>query len=72
MDGPYGKKILHKTECKIVSTKVYKTLPKEEWIGVKGTHEAIVTEKGIRMVAAMIGIKSKPTIKRDKFIFKQN
>ena len=64
-----GAMVNHKTECKIVSTKVYKTLSKEEWICVKGTHEAIVTEKEIKTVAAMVRVKSKPTVKRDKFIF---
>ncbi|GAA6410244.1 recombinase family protein [Blautia hominis] len=64
-----GTMVNHKTECRVVSTKLCKTLPRDEWICVKGTHEAIVTEEELKSVAAMVRIKKKPMVKREKFIF---
>lgn len=48
-----GTMVNHKTENMIVAVKSGKSLPREEWICVPNTHEAIVTKKEFEKVLSM-------------------
>lgn len=54
----------HKTEVTVVSSKTAVQIPREDWICVEGTHEAIVTREELDRVAAMAKRnKPKDTVK---------
>ena len=62
----------HKTEITVVSSKISVQIPREEWICVEGTHEAIVTKEELDQVAAMVKRqKQTGTVKRrdSKYLF---
>lgn len=44
----------HKTESTVVSSRISVQIPREEWICVEGTHEAIATREELDQVAAMV------------------
>lgn len=59
----------HKTEITVVSTKISVQIPREEWICVEGTHEAIVTKEELDQVAAMVKNLKPAKVKRPKVLF---
>lgn len=56
-----GHMVSHKTQTKSFKNKKLIALPKEEWIVVKNTHEAIIDEETFELVQKFISVKKQPT-----------
>lgn len=64
-----GTMVGHKTERAVVANKAAIYLPREEWICVEGTHEAIVTKEELDQVASMVKKLKSVKVKRPKALF---
>lgn len=56
-----GHMVSHKTQTKSFKNKKLVKVPKEDWIIVKNTHEAIIDEETFEIVQKFIHVKKKPT-----------
>lgn len=55
-----GHMVSHKTQTKSFKNKKLVSVPKEEWIIVRNTHEAIVDEETFELVQKFISVKKRP------------
>lgn len=55
-----GHMVSHKTQTKSFKNKKPVAVPKEEWIVVKNTHEAIIDEETFELVQKFISVKKRP------------
>lgn len=55
-----GYMVSHKTQTKSFKNKKLVAVPKEDWIVVKNTHEAIVDEETLELVQKFISVKKRP------------
>ena len=55
-----GHMVSHKTQTKSFKNKKLVPVPKEEWIVVKNTHEAIIDEETFELVQKFISVKKRP------------
>lgn len=56
-----GHMVSHKTTTKSFKNKKLVNVPKEDWIVVKNTHEAIIDEDTFELVQKFISVKKRPT-----------
>lgn len=56
-----GHMVSHKTQTKSFKNKKLVKVPKEDWIIVKNTHEAIIDEETFEIVQKFIHVKKQPT-----------
>ena len=52
--------VSHKTQTKSFKNKKPVAVPKEEWIIVRNTHEAIIDEETFELVQKFISVKKQP------------
>ncbi len=57
-----GHMVSHKTQTKSFKNKKLVSVPKEEWIIVRNTHEAIVDEETFELVQKFISVKKRPNM----------
>lgn len=55
-----GHMVSHKTQTKSFKNKKPVPVPKEDWIVVRNTHEAIIDEETFELVQKFIGVKKRP------------
>ena len=55
-----GHMVSHKTQTKSLKNRKLVAVPKEDWIVVKNTHEAIIDEETFELVQKFISVKKKP------------
>lgn len=55
-----GHMVSHKTQTKSFKNRKLVAVPKEDWIVVKNTHEAIIDEETFELVQKFISVKKKP------------
>lgn len=63
-----GHMVSHKTQTKSFKNKKPVAVPKEEWIIVRNTHEAIIDEETFELVQKFISVKNS-RIKQDVLIY---
>lgn len=62
-----GTMVNHKTENRIISVKSSKSIPREQWICVPGTHEAIISQEDFEAVMKLMpGRKNKTTTTKNR------
>lgn len=64
-----GHMVSHKTQTKSFKNKKLVAVPKEDWIIVKNTHEAIIDEETFEIVQKFISIKKQPTKQGERNMF---
>ena len=55
-----GHMVSHKTQTKSFKNRKLVAVPKEDWIVVKNTHEAIIDEETFELVQKFISVKKRP------------
>jgi len=64
-----GDMVSHKTQTKSFKNKKLIDVPKEDWIIVKNTHEAIIDEETFELVQKFISVKKRPTKQGERNMF---